>query len=98
MDIIKAFNTNDLHTEIVIKGTIDEPLFRASDVGVILDISNIRMSMTCFDESEKRAVSTTDSTGRNQDVTFLTEKGFYTNYYSDQENQLRKNSKIGFAK
>ena len=77
MDIVKAFNTNDLHTEIVIKCTNDEPLFRASDVGVILDISNIRMSMTCFDESEKRAVSTTDSTGRNQDVTFLTEKGLY---------------------
>ena len=77
MDIVKAFNTNDLHTEIVIKGTIDEPLFRASDVGVILDISNIRMSITEFDESEKRAVSSTDSTGRMQEVTFLTEKGLY---------------------
>jgi prophage antirepressor-like protein len=77
MDIVKAFNANDLHTEIVIKGTIDDPLFRASDVGVILDISNIRMSITEFDESEKRAVSTTDSTGRMQEVTFLTEKGLY---------------------
>ena len=57
MDIVKAFNANDLHTEIVIKGTVDDPLFRASDVGVILDISNIRMSITDFDESEKRAVS-----------------------------------------
>ena len=26
MDIVKAFNANDLHTEIVIKGTIDDPL------------------------------------------------------------------------
>lgn len=77
MDIVKAFNANDLHTEIVIKGTMDDPLFRASDVGVILDISNIRMSITEFDESEKRAVSTTDSTGRMQEVTFLTEKGLY---------------------
>ena len=77
MDIIKAFNANDLHTEIVIKGTLDDPLFRASDVGVILDISNIRMSITDYDESEKRAVSTTDSTGRMQEVTFLTEKGLY---------------------
>lgn len=77
MDIVKAFNANDLHTEIVIKGTIDDPLFRASDVGVILEINNIRMSMTDFDESEKRAVSSTDSTGRMQEVTFLTEKGLY---------------------
>lgn len=52
MDIIKAFNANDLHTEIVIKGTLDDPLFRASDVGVVLDISNIRTSIVDFDESE----------------------------------------------
>ena len=77
MDIVKAFNTNDLHTEIAIKGTIDDPLFRASDVGVVLDISNIRTSITDFDESEKCAVHTTDVTGRMQDVTFLTEKGLY---------------------
>ena len=26
MDIVKAFNANDLHTEIVIKGIVDDPL------------------------------------------------------------------------
>jgi prophage antirepressor-like protein len=77
MDIVKAFNTNDLHTEVVIKGTKTDPLFRASDIGIILEINNIRMSIIDFDESEKRAVSSTDSTGRMQDVTFLTEKGLY---------------------
>ena len=64
MDIIKAFNTNDLHTEVVIKGTKTDPLFRASDIGIILEINNIRMSIIDFDESERRAVSSTDSTGR----------------------------------
>ena len=77
MDIVKAFNTNDLHTEVVIKGTKTDPLFRASDIGIILEINNIRMSIIYFDESEKRAVSSTDSTGRMQEVTFLTEKGLY---------------------
>jgi len=77
MDIVKAFNENDLHTEIIIKGTLDDPLFRASDIGVVLDISNIRTSIVDFDESEKRAVHTTDGTGRLQDITFLTEKGLY---------------------
>lgn len=77
MDIIKAFNTNNLHTEVVIKGTKTDPLFRASDIGIILEINNIRMSIIDFDESEKRAVSSTDSTGRMQEVTFLTEKGLY---------------------
>ena len=50
MDIVKAFNENDLHTEIIIKGTLDDPLFRASDIGIILEINNIRMSITDFDE------------------------------------------------
>jgi hypothetical protein len=31
-----------MHTDIVIKGTINEPLFRASDIGTILDISTIK--------------------------------------------------------
>ena len=69
MDIVKAFNENDLHTEIIIKGTLDDPLFRASDIGVVLDISNIRTSIVDFDEIEKRAVNSIDSTGRMQEMT-----------------------------
>ena len=76
MDIVKAFNSNDLHTEIIIKGTVNDPLFRASDIGVVLELSNIRMSIADFDESEK-VVSTTDTLGGTQEVTFLTEKGLY---------------------
>ena len=76
MDIVKAFNSNELHTEIVIKGTYDNPLFRASDVGVVLEISNIRSAIQMFDSSEKGVV-TTDTLGGTQEVTFLTEKGLY---------------------
>jgi prophage antirepressor-like protein len=95
MDIVKAFNSNDLHTEIIIKGTVNDPLFRASDIGVALELSNIRMSITDFDESEK-VVSTTDTLGGTQEVTFLTEKGLYK-YYFDRENRLPKNFKIWFV-
>jgi prophage antirepressor-like protein len=76
MDIVKAFNANDLHTEIVIKGTVNDPLFRASDVGVVLEISNIRTSIMDFDESEK-VVHSMNTLGGSQEVTFLTEKGLY---------------------
>ena len=76
MDIVKAFNENNLHTEIVIKGTIDDPLFRASDVGVVLDIASIRSVLRDFDESEK-VVHTMHTLGGTQEVTFLTEKGLY---------------------
>jgi len=77
MEVVKAFNSNNLHTEIVIKGTYDKPLFRASDIGEILEIVNIRQSISSFDNTEKCAVISSDSTGREQNVTFLTEKGLY---------------------
>jgi prophage antirepressor-like protein len=76
MDIVKAFNSNDLHTEIIIKGDINNPLFRASDIGTVLEISNIRTSINDFNESEK-VVHTMDTLGGSQQVTFLTEKGLY---------------------
>jgi prophage antirepressor-like protein len=75
MDIVKAFNSNNLHTEIVIKGTKTDPLFRASDIGVVLDLT-IRSIIRDFDDTEK-VVLTTHTLGGNQDVTFLTEKGLY---------------------
>ena len=76
MDIVKAFNSNSLHTEIVIRGTHEEPLFRASDIGVVLDIANIRTSIQYFDDTE-RHVHTLDTSTGPKHVTFLTEKGLY---------------------
>jgi prophage antirepressor-like protein len=76
MDIVRAFNANSFHTEIVIKGDVNNPLFRASDVGNVLDISNIRTSIISFNDTEK-VVHTMDTLGGTQQVTFLTEKGLY---------------------
>jgi len=41
------------------------PLFQASDIGVVLELSNIRTSITDFDETEK-GVHTMDTLGGNQ--------------------------------
>ena len=76
MEVVRAFNANNLHTEIVIKGTSEEPLFRASDIGVVLGISNMRMTTTHFDETEK-IIQTMETSGGEQQVTFLTEFGLY---------------------
>jgi prophage antirepressor-like protein len=76
MDIIRAFTTNSLHTEIVIKGTVEAPLFRASDVALILEISNIRASIKDFNESEK-VVHTMSTPGGPQNVLFLTQTGLF---------------------
>lgn len=71
MDIVKAFNSNELHTEIVIKGTCETPLFRASDIGQVLDIINIRTTIHHFDDTEK-VVHTMNTLGGSQSVTILT--------------------------
>ena len=76
MDIIRAFTTNTLHTEIVIKGTIEAPLFRASDIALILEISNIRASIKDFNESEK-VVQTMTTPGGPQKVSVLTHTGLF---------------------
>jgi prophage antirepressor-like protein len=76
MEVIRAFNSNNLHTEIVIKGTYEKPLFRASDIGNILEISSIRSVSRDYDDTEK-VVRTTHTQGGNQDVTFFTAKGLY---------------------
>ncbi len=72
----KGFNETNLHTEIVIKSTYEEPLFRENDIGEILEMSNIRPHIQHFDKSEK-VVNTIDILGGSQQVTFLTEKGLY---------------------
>lgn len=76
MEIVKAFTSNSLHTEIVIRGTVWDPLFRASDIGAVLGITNIRTSIMNFDHTE-REVHTMNTLGGDQSVTFLTEKGLY---------------------
>jgi prophage antirepressor-like protein len=76
MEVVKAFNSNELHTNIVIKGTYNDPLFRASDVGEILEISTIRSVIRDFNDTEK-VVHTMHTLGGSQQVTFLTEKGLY---------------------
>ena len=76
MEIVKAFNSNELHTNIVIKGDYNNPLFRASDIGEILEMSNIRAHIANFDDTERRVNTIDTSTGPKQ-VTFLTEKGLY---------------------
>lgn len=76
MDIVKAFETNDLTIHVTIQGSHEEPLFRASDIGTVLGLTNIRATIKDFDEFEK-VVNTIDTLGGPQEVTFLTEAGLY---------------------
>jgi prophage antirepressor-like protein len=76
MDIIQIFTNNDLSKSIDIQGTIDEPLFRASQIADLLDISNIHTSLRNFDSDEKTIRSVYSDYGQQQ-IMFLTELGLY---------------------
>ena len=97
MEIVKAFSDNNLHTNIIIKGTPQDPLFRAIDIGLILELTNIRVSIKDFDETEKVTISNTNNTvsnyygnAGNPNVTFLTEKGLYNILFTSRKEIAKK--------
>ena len=62
---------------IQVYGTHEEPLFKAKDIGDLLDIKNIRDAVATFNNKQRRDVGLTDAMGREQRTTFLTEQGLY---------------------
>ena len=76
MDILKAFKLVDKDIEINIKGTIDNPLFQANQIGSILGIKNINQNLYDFLEDEK-VLCLSYTHGGMQKLIFLTELGLY---------------------
>ena len=76
MELVRDFTSNNFHIPIKIIGTHDNPLFCASNIAEILNITNIRSTIQHFDETEKIS-QTFETCGGPQNVTFLTEKGLY---------------------
>ncbi len=74
MDIIKAFKLNDSEHEINIKGDNKNPLFQANQIGEILEIKNIRMTLKDFPSNMKIILKTKTKTG-DKNTTFLTFDG-----------------------
>jgi prophage antirepressor-like protein len=70
--LIKQFNGLDIQ----VYGTYEEPLFKAKDIGKLLEMSNIRETIKNFNNKQK-VVSLTDTLGGEQETTFLTEQGLY---------------------
>lgn len=77
MDILKTFIFDSTSYEVsILYDENDDPLFRASDIGKVLTITNIRTSIVDFDEHETRR-RTTYTLGGDQEATFLTEQGVF---------------------
>lgn len=76
MEIFKAFALDGIEHNVNILWENDEPLFRASEIGRVLDITHITSSIRSFDDTEK-VVRSTHTLGGEQETTFLTECGLY---------------------
>lgn len=76
MNILKAFVLEGKDHNISILWENEKPLFRASEIGEILEIKNIRTSISDFDEDEK-GVRSMYTLGGHQEILFLTESGIY---------------------
>jgi prophage antirepressor-like protein len=76
MDILKAFNLIGNIDKIIIKGTHENPLFHAKEIGNLLGIVNMRDATTNFTEDEK-SYDLIESSGGIQKTIFLTEIGLY---------------------
>lgn len=62
---------------ITIYGTYENPLFKANDIGELLDIKNIKDTIKNFNSKQKLGVVLTDPHGRLQETNMLTEQGLY---------------------
>ncbi|PNH03855.1 hypothetical protein TSOC_010046, partial [Tetrabaena socialis] len=76
MEVAKLFQNASSQVTINIRGTKEEPLFQANQIGRLLGITKIRDSIKDFDEDEKVA-GTTGTLGGQQQTLFLTELGLY---------------------
>jgi prophage antirepressor-like protein len=71
--LVKEFNG----LNIQVYGTYEQPLFKAKDIGELLDIKNIKDTIKNFNSKQKLGVVLTDPHGRLQETNMLTEQGLY---------------------
>ena len=77
MDIVKFFETGrDTRICINVMGTDVDPLFQASQIGALLELTNIRGSIRDFDEDE-RVTCEIETVGGTQSITCLTDRGLF---------------------
>ncbi|KAJ3068607.1 hypothetical protein HK102_007133 [Quaeritorhiza haematococci] len=73
----KVFTAGNKEWNITVKGTHKHPLFRATDVGKVLEIKNIYTSMQNFMEGKHWVLQKVDTLGGQQNVKFFTKTGLF---------------------
>ncbi len=88
--IIKAFENTNVY---ILQENIDNKIhyyFKASDIGEILELTNIRVSVQNYDEDEKVVRKAYSSNSGNQDILFLTSRGIYRLLYNSKKPLAKK--------
>jgi prophage antirepressor-like protein len=88
--IVKAFENNPisiLHEDIDNKKVY---YFKASDIGKVLQLTNILVSIQSYDEDEKVIRKAYDVRNCLQDTTFLTSQGVYRLLYNSKKEIAKK--------
>lgn len=62
---------------VKVYGTYDDPLFKATEIGELLGIKDLRSTLRHFDDGTVQTMHCTDSIGRNRKFIMLTEQGLY---------------------
>jgi prophage antirepressor-like protein len=76
MNDVIPFDFDGSPVRAVVRG--GDPWFVAADVCRALGIGNVSMAVEKLDGDERDAVSSTDTIGRRQEVTIISESGLYT--------------------
>ena len=74
MDITREYNINNNTYNVSFKGSVEEPLVKAADIGKILGLTNINKNLKDFDNNEKVILNEMTIKGI-QDINYLTING-----------------------
>lgn len=78
------------HCSLPVYGSLDEPLFKATDVAELLDYgSNNVWNLTNLCEEDEKLVLPAIVAGQRRKVTFLTETGLYNIFAQSRKNIAR---------
>ena len=88
--IVKAFENNPI--SILQENVNDKKIywFKASDIGKVLNLVNIRTSIINYDEDERTVRTTYSSSGGNPDTVYLSSQGVYRLLYNSKKPEAKK--------
>ena len=88
--IVKAFESNIVSILQEDKDNKKMYYFKASDIGKVLDIVNVRTSIQNFDDDERVVRKVYDSNNIERDTIFLSSQGVYHLLYSSKKEIAKK--------